>query len=87
MRSYSSTTPVSAAKIIAVQRASDSGDATFTLVCAAPEVSASAATFETVTQIWMTANNAVIGGYLVDNGTTKVFMPATAFETLCTLVP
>lgn len=87
MRSYSSTTPVSAAKIIAIQRASDSGTTTYTLICAAPEVSASAATFETVTTAWMDANSAVVGGYLVDDGTDKVFMPATAFETLCTLVP
>jgi hypothetical protein len=87
MRSYSSTTPVNAAKIIAVQRASDSGSTTYTLVCEAPEVSVSAATFETVTTGWMAVNSAVVGGYLVDNGTVKIFMPATAFEALYTLVP
>lgn len=87
MRSYSATSPVSAAQIIAIQRASDSGSTTYVLVCAAPEVNASAATFETVTSAWMDANDAKVGGYLVTAGAVKTYIPATAFAALYTLVP
>lgn len=87
MRSYSSSTPVSAAKIIAIRRASDAGSTSYALVCEAPEVSASAATFETVTSAWIDANDPEIGGYLVIDGADKVFIPAGAFNALYTLVP
>ena len=88
MRSYTVASPVSAAQIIAITRASSSPSSPYTLICAAPEVGAAAATFEEVTAAWMDANAAAVGGYLVDKGSgDKIYLPAVAFGALCTLAP
>lgn len=84
MRAYSNGTNINAAEILAIQ---DIGNALGKrLICAAPEINATTATFVDVTRTWVEQQVPVVGGYVVEKGGTYGYMPKATFEAIFTLV-
>lgn len=85
MRSFTSSSTVSAAKIIAIQRATGISSPAV-VVYETPEAGAGTSAYVQVTTTWLSTTQAVVGGYLVDEGSGNYgFIPAAAFEGIYTL--
>lgn len=84
MRAYSNGTDVQAAEILAIVSINNNLDKR--LMLAAPEISATTATFLDVTRAWAESQLPVVGGFAVEKGGVYGFIPKDTFNAIFTLV-